>query len=210
MVVLQDDARPHAGCELIFRQADALALEIGGRLDAVLAHIDRVVTERPRDECRHAHIGAIALGGLHREARHRQLADVEIHAAERAEKDFLRRQIHEHRIDAVDLDRAVHERTHAVVIADRDRQLKFRHACLSRWRVYAPVASRRHSRWRRRSRLIRLRRSAGATSMQPQLHPLVAVPSVEAQRAGGMHALPAALPRARSPVSVRRREKRWR
>src|SRR5262249_61481537 len=37
------------------------------------------------------------------------------------------RQVHEHRIDAVDLHRAVHERTHAVVVADRNGELKFRH-----------------------------------------------------------------------------------
>ena len=120
VVVLQDDARPHAGGELIFRQPDAPALEIGRRRDPVAAHIDRVVTECPRNECRHAHIRAVALGGLHREARQRQFADVEVHAAEGAEEDLLGRQVHEHGIDAVDLDRAVHQRTHAVVVADGD------------------------------------------------------------------------------------------
>ena len=137
VVILEDDARPHAGRELIFRQPDALALEIGRRLDAVAAHVDRVVTERSRDECRHPHIGTIVLGGLHREARHRQFAEVEIDVAEGTEEDFLRRQIHEHRIDAIDLNRAVHERTHPVVITDRDRQPEFRHGWHSR-RRHAP------------------------------------------------------------------------
>ena len=121
VVVLQDHARPDAGGELIFRQADALALEILRLLDAVGAHIDRVVAERARHEGRHADIGTIALRGLDREARHRQLADVEIHGAEGAEENLLRRQRHEHRIDAVDLHRAVEQRAGAVVVADRDR-----------------------------------------------------------------------------------------
>jgi hypothetical protein len=123
----QNDARPHAGGELIFRQPDAPAFEIGGRLDAIRAHVDRIVTEGPRHERRHPHIGAIAFGGLDREARHRQFTDVEVHAAEGTEEDFLGRQVHEHRIDAVDLHRAVHERTHPVIVADRDGELEFRH-----------------------------------------------------------------------------------
>jgi hypothetical protein len=127
MVVLQNDARPHAGGELILRQADASSLQIGWRLDAVPPHVDRVVAECAGDEGRHAHIRTIAVGGFHREARHREFANIEIHAAERTEEDFLGRQVHEHRIDAVDLDRAVHQRTNAVVIADRDGQLELRH-----------------------------------------------------------------------------------
>src|SRR5262245_38519503 len=88
---------------------------------------DGFTPECPGHERRNSDIGAIAFGGLHREARHRQFADVEIHAAEGAEEDFLGRQVHEHRIDAVDLHRAVHERTHPVVVADRDGELEFRH-----------------------------------------------------------------------------------
>jgi hypothetical protein len=61
------------------------------------------------------------LRGLHREARHRELADVEIHAAEGAEEDFLRRQIHEYRIDPIDLHRAVHQRAHPIVVPDHHR-----------------------------------------------------------------------------------------
>src|SRR5689334_3092246 len=90
VVILEDDACPHAGRELIFRQPDAPALEIGRRLDAVAAHVDRVVTERPRHECRYPYVRTIALGDLHREARHRQFADVEIHVAEGTEENFLR------------------------------------------------------------------------------------------------------------------------
>ena len=131
MLILEDDARPHAGGELIFRQSHTAALEIGGRFDAVPPHVDRVVTERPRNEGRYPHIGAIAFGDLYGEARQRQFADVEIHAAESAEEDLLRRQVHEYGINAVDLDRAVHERTHAVIATDRHRQLEFWHRCHS-------------------------------------------------------------------------------
>ncbi len=120
VIVLQHDTRPDAGGELIFGLADALALEVGRRLDAVLAHIDRVVAERARDEGRDGDIGIIAVGGLHREARHRQLADVEVLAAEGPEENLLGRQVHENGIDAVDLDRAVHEGTHAIIVADRN------------------------------------------------------------------------------------------
>src|SRR5262245_50778317 len=87
VVILENNARPYAGRELIFRQPDAPALEIGRRLDAVAAHVDRVVTERSRDECRHPYVRTIVLGGLHREARHRQFADVEIHVAEGTKED---------------------------------------------------------------------------------------------------------------------------
>ena len=131
VVVLQHDAGPDAGGELIFRQPDALALEVGRRLDAVGAHPDRIVPERPRHEGRHADIGTVPCRGLHRRARHRQFADVEILAAEGAEEDLLGRQRHEHRIDAVDLHRAVDHGTHPVVIADRNGQLEFRHLALS-------------------------------------------------------------------------------
>src|SRR5437868_3994865 len=120
MLVLQNDAGPDAGRELIFRQSNALALEILWRLDAVGADINRIVAESARDERGHAHIGAAALRHLDRKARHGQFADIEIHAAKSAEENFLRRQIHEYWIDAVDLDGSVHQWPHPVVVADRD------------------------------------------------------------------------------------------
>src|SRR5438132_13786782 len=86
MLILEDDARPHAGGELIFRQSHTAALEIGGRFDAVPPHADRVVTERPRTAGRHPHIRAIAFGGLYGTPRQRQFADVEIQAAASAEE----------------------------------------------------------------------------------------------------------------------------
>ena len=128
VVVLQDGARPDVRGELILGDADLAAFQVRGLLDAVGAHIDRGVSERARHEGRHAHIGEIALRGLHRRARQRQLADVELGMAERAEEDLLRLERHEHRIDAVDLHRAVGERARAVVIAHRDRQIELGHA----------------------------------------------------------------------------------
>ena len=125
--VLQDRARPDIGGELIFGDADLAALQVRGLLDAVGAHIDRGVAERARHEGRHAHIGEVALRGLHRGARQRQLADVELGMAERAEEDLLRVERHEHRIDAVDLHGAVGERAGAVIVAHRDGETEFRH-----------------------------------------------------------------------------------
>src|SRR5262249_7846951 len=65
--------------------------------------------------------------GLHCEARQRALADVEILVAEGPEKDFFRVEPHEHRIDTVDLHRAVDQRPVAVVVADRDGQIELGH-----------------------------------------------------------------------------------
>src|SRR5260370_22699234 len=75
MVVLKDDARPHAGGELILRQSHPPALEIGGRCDAIPPHPDRGVAETPGKENPDPPIRGILLGALHREDRHRQFAD---------------------------------------------------------------------------------------------------------------------------------------
>jgi hypothetical protein len=42
---------------------------------------------------------------------------------EGAEENLLRIQQHELRIDAVDLHQAIDQRTHPVIVADRDRKL---------------------------------------------------------------------------------------
>ncbi len=119
VVVLEDRARPDAGRELILGQTHALALEVGRRLDAVVAHIDRVVAEGARHEGGHADIGAVAERGLDREARHRQFADIEVDRPEGAEEDLLRRQLHEHRIDPVDLNGAIEQRARPVIVTNR-------------------------------------------------------------------------------------------
>src|SRR6516165_138375 len=125
-IILQDDARPYAGGELIFRQSDALALHVFRRFHAVLAHIDGVVAERARDEGRYTDIGTIPAGSLDREARQRQLANVEIDTAKCAKEDLLGRQAHEDRVDAVDLHDPVHQRANPVVISDGYGELKLR------------------------------------------------------------------------------------
>src|SRR5258705_14018512 len=63
MVVLKDDARPHAGGELILRQSHPPALEIGGRCGGVPPHGERVVAEPPGNQNRDPHKGGILLGG---------------------------------------------------------------------------------------------------------------------------------------------------
>jgi hypothetical protein len=126
--VLEHGARPDIGGYLVFRHTDAAALQIFGPRDpAVGADVDRVVAERARGKYRHTDIRAVAVRRLDREAAHRQLANIEVGVAERAEKDFFRFQQHEHRIDAVDLHRAIHQRAHPVVVADGNRQYEFAH-----------------------------------------------------------------------------------
>ena len=69
MIILKDGARPHVRGQLILRQTDFLSLKIARLFDPVRAHIDGRMTKCPRDERGHPDIRAIALGGLHREAR---------------------------------------------------------------------------------------------------------------------------------------------
>ena len=63
------------------------------------------MAEGARHERRHRDIGTIALRGLDRIARQRQLADIELGGAEGAEEDLLGNERHIDRIDAVDLRR---------------------------------------------------------------------------------------------------------
>jgi hypothetical protein len=73
-------------------------------------------------------VGTVARRRLHREARQRQLADVELCETERAEEDLLRTQVHDDGVDAVDGDAAVAERAGAVVFADGNGETKPGHA----------------------------------------------------------------------------------
>src|SRR5260370_10282543 len=77
MVVLKDDARPHAGGELILRQSHPPALEIGGRIDAIPPPLDPVVTERSGNEKPDSPQRAIMLGGPYRGTPPRQLPQVQ-------------------------------------------------------------------------------------------------------------------------------------
>ena len=127
VIVFQERARPDIGGELIFGHADLAALEVFGLFHPVGADIDRGVAEGARHEGRHRDIGTIALRRLHRVARHRQFADVELGGAEGAEENLLRHELHVDRIDAVDLHRAVEQRAVAVVVADGDREIELGH-----------------------------------------------------------------------------------
>jgi hypothetical protein len=141
VVILEDAARPDVGRQLVLGEADAFALQVGGRLDAVAADVDRGVPERPRYERWHADVGAGALRRLHRMARQRQLADVELGVAEGAEEDLLRRQRHVDWIDPVDLDGAVDQGPGAVIVANGHGKIEFGHAgCLSGLKLASTLA----------------------------------------------------------------------
>src|ERR1700733_3857422 len=92
------------------------------------------MTKSARDESRHCDVGTIALRGLHRVTRHRQFADVEFGGAEGAEENLLRHELHENRVDTVDLDDTVDQRAGAVIRADGDGKIEIGH-CTSCERV---------------------------------------------------------------------------
>jgi hypothetical protein len=127
IVVLQDRASPDVGGELVFGKADALALQVLGLLDAVLAHVDRRVAEGSRQEHRHGDVRALAARVLDQVARQRQFGDVEVHASHGPEEHLLGVQEHVDRIHAVDLHAPVEQRTGAVVVAHGDRELQLGH-----------------------------------------------------------------------------------
>src|SRR5262249_1305355 len=116
---------------LILRHADTAPLQILWPLDAVSAHIDRVVAERARRKYRHADIRTIAIGSLHCEAAHRQFAHIELAVPEAPQEDFLRLQCHEHRIGSIDLHAAIDQRPYPVVIADCDGESELAHSAAS-------------------------------------------------------------------------------
>jgi hypothetical protein len=131
MIVGQQRARPDVGRQLVLGHADALALQVFGPVDAVLAHVDAGVAEGAAQEHRHRDVGGLVAAGLHQVAAEGQLADVELDAAKGAEEGLLGRQRHAHRVDAVDLHAAVQQRTRAVVVAHGDRESQLGH-----WRVW--------------------------------------------------------------------------
>jgi len=95
--------------------------------DAVGAHENRGVAEAARHEGGHADIGAAPERRFQSEAGERQFANIEIAGAEGAKENLLGHELHEHRIDAVDLHGAIHQRPVAVVVADGDGEIEERH-----------------------------------------------------------------------------------
>ena len=126
-VVFQNRARPHIGCQLVFRETHFPSCQVLRFFDPVGAHENRGVPKTAGYKGRNSHIGALTKCGFEREARQRQLANVEIHGAEGAEENFFGHEFHEHRIDAVDFDRSVDQRAVAVVIPNRDGEVEQRH-----------------------------------------------------------------------------------
>src|SRR5262245_20487902 len=135
--VLQHAAHPDHGGDLIFRQADALAPEVGRRADAGIgAHVDPGMPKQPRHEGGDADIGRIPRCDRAHIARKRKLRDVEFLVAEGAKEDFFRikRQVDD--LAAFDLDAAVPDGARAVVIAARNRYRHLNHwglLVVSRW-----------------------------------------------------------------------------
>src|SRR5215467_2841679 len=127
VVIFENCTCPHIGRQLIFRHTDLLALQIGWRLDAIGPDINRRVAKSARHEGRHAHIGTIALVGLEGETRHRQFTDIEFRPTKSAEKNLLRIERHEYRIDTVDPDKPIRQGTGAVIVADSYGNIKFGH-----------------------------------------------------------------------------------
>ena len=119
--VLQHAAHPDYGGDLIFRQTDALALEIGRRADAGIgAHVDAGMPEQARHEGGDADIGRIPRCYRADVARERKLRDVEFLVAEGAKEDLFRikRQVGD--LAAFHLDAAVPDGAGAVVVAARN------------------------------------------------------------------------------------------
>jgi hypothetical protein len=120
--VLHHPAHPDHRGDLIFRQADALAAQVGRRADAGAgADIDAGMAEDARHECRDADIGRGTGGDRPQIARERDFRDVELLELEGAVEDLLRveRQIGDRA--AVHLDATVPDRGGPVVIAACDR-----------------------------------------------------------------------------------------
>ena len=114
------------------RHADALALEVLGRLDAGLAvDGDEAVTEGARGKYRDGDERALLVGETLDEFRAGELGDVELLPARHAVENRPRLiDGDEVEIDALDLDLAGIERLHAVVEPARKRKLQLGH-CMS-------------------------------------------------------------------------------
>ena len=125
-LMLQRAARPERRGLLIFRHADAAALEIRGRLDAGIApHHDLGVKEFPRGEDRHADPAIVAAGDRHHQRGQRHLGDVEIAETQLPPEHFRRMQDGRDEVDPVGLDGAVEDRPGARIGGDGEAELKF-------------------------------------------------------------------------------------
>src|SRR5262249_13569828 len=137
LFVLQHAAHPDHGGDLIFRQTDALAPEIGRRADAGIgAHIDAGMPEQSRHEGRDAHIGRIPRCDRAHIARKRKLRHVEFLVTEGAKEDFFGIKRQGGDLAAFDLAAAAPVGRRGVVIAARNRYRHLNHwglLIVSRW-----------------------------------------------------------------------------
>jgi hypothetical protein len=134
-LVLQRAARPQRRGLLILRHADALALEVGGRLDAGVAPHHRQPDE-----------AVVAVRQRHHQRRHRHLADVEVAELELAPEDLRRMRRRDHEVDAVDRDAAVDDRPGARIGGEADAELQFRrHGHSAATASFAPAMPRYQS-----------------------------------------------------------------
>jgi hypothetical protein len=116
--VLHDAAHPYHRGDLIFRQADALALEVGRFANSgVGAHVNAGMPEQARHKSRNADIGGRSSRDRPDVARKRQLGYVEFPVAEGAKENLfgIERQIGDRA--AFHRDAAVLDGAGAVIIA---------------------------------------------------------------------------------------------
>ncbi len=129
--VLEDAADPHRRGHLKFRHADHLALQIGGRADALRrVDVDAGVPEHAAHE--HRHRAVLQRRAAVARERHgaaigaeRQFAGVELREFQRAEERLLHGQRKIIHVAAFDLHAPVHDGARAVVVpaGDGDREV---------------------------------------------------------------------------------------
>ena len=123
--VLQDAARPDRPGLLIFRHADALAAQVGGRRDARIgAHDDAGVEELAHGEDRDRHPAGIAARHRDDQRRHRHLGDVEFGEAQLPPEHLGRMHHGGDELDPLRRDTAFEQRPRALVVGERDTQLE--------------------------------------------------------------------------------------
>ena len=116
-MLFQNTAHPDVGRQLVFRNANALALEVLGAVDtAIRADIDRGMPKSAAEEHGHGHIMRVSACDRNRIRGQRELGDIESLVPERTEEHLFRREQHWHGVNAVDLDSPVNDAPCAVIV----------------------------------------------------------------------------------------------
>ena len=128
-VVFGEDAPdPHAGGQLEFGGADALAAQVGGCRDAgVGVDVDPAVAEHPRGEHRQRDERPRVPVQGRDVGRQRHLRDVELAVPQHPEERLLDRQPQVGQVDAIGANAAVLEGTGPVVVATGEGQIQTGH-----------------------------------------------------------------------------------